>query len=274
MAVDFKKLFADTTKYPDTIQLQLGDATVSLGDLRQYDASAGGALQAELKLQQDALAADRLKLEKAGEQVAQTYLALEAEKARLAGAQPPPAASTDPLARYEADEVFRPVVTHMRGIEAQNKAALEAVTSKLDQVVKSIAQMGTTYMGDKARMDFSAIPTDDPVRPKDLTLDSLYKFAVERQVYDRNNLPDLREAYNRLTADARHTYDIAAAEQRGRDAATLEAREGAMLPRPSSGLPALPEGMKPPINIGDAFGKAASDKDLWKQINMATGSLQ
>lgn len=265
MAYDFKKLFADKAKYPDTLEIQVGEATVSLADLREYDASVGGELQKQMKALQD----DRAKLETASQRVAQTYIDLEAQRRTLEATPAALPTNADPLAKYEADEVFRPVVQHMRGIESKQQAALDKVTQQLDQVVKSIAQMGTTYMGDKARMDYSAIPADDPVRPKDLSLDALYKFAVEQRVYDQNNLPDLRTAYKKLTADARAIHNVEEARRDERAKVLQELQEGAMLPRPTSGMPALPEGMKPPLNMQDAFSKAGQDKDMWKQINNA-----
>ena len=54
--IDFKKIFANRDKYPDTMKFTLGDgAEVSLADLREYDASVGGDLRKEL---------DRQRLEK------------------------------------------------------------------------------------------------------------------------------------------------------------------------------------------------------------------
>jgi hypothetical protein len=269
--IDFKKIFANRDKYPDTMKFTLGDgAEVSLADLREYDASVGGDLRKELDRQRLELDADRTKVTEAGNRVAQMYVDLEAQRRALPVATTP---NADPLAKYAEDEVFRPVVQHMRQIEEGYKGELKSVTEKLDQVVRSISQMGATYMGDKALNEFSSLPANDPVRPPNLTLDSLYKYAVEQGVYDRNKLPDLREAYNKLTSDARHKHEITAAEQRGREAERQDRAENAMLPRPNGGMPALPEGFKPPINMQDAFARAATDKDLWKQINTASGVM-
>jgi len=278
MPTDFKKIFADKTKYPDTMKLVLGDGVeVTLAELRDYDASVGQALSKELETQRKALEVEQTKVATATQNVAQMWANLEEQRKALAAQMSqntPQPTSNNPLQKYEEDDVFRPVMQHIHGIESKTETALKDVTSKLDQVVKSIAQMGSTYMGDKARMDFNSLPADDPVRPKDLNLDTLYKFAVERSIYDRNNLPDLREAYSRLTADARHQHELAEARKDERNKVESEIREGAMLPRPVSGLPPVPEGFKPPINMADAFSRAGSDRELWKNINIASGLLQ
>lgn len=268
---DFKKLFADTNKYPDTMTFKIGDAEVSLGDMRQYDALYDGALKTELQKQQAALEADKGKVNEASNKVAKMFVDLQQKEAllqeKMKQTQPQP--NADPLAQYADDPVFKPVVSRMSAIEQKLQDSLKAVDDKLQQLTQATAQMGTTMLGEKARIDFSALPTDDPDRPKDLTLDSLYKLAVEQRIYDGNNLPDLRAAYDRLTAPARQARQIKEAEQKGREAAMREIQEGAMLPRPVSGLPPLPEGYKPPVSMEDAFRQAGSDRDMWKQINTA-----
>lgn len=276
MSVDFKKLFADKAAYGDDLKITLANGNeLTLGDLRAYNAQTGGELQKELDRQKADLDNRAQTLKKAEEKTANLFIELESQRKALEasnggnGGKPTPA---DPLERYERDEVFGPVVKSMREQNATLSTKLDEVTKNLDKVVKSVASMGTTYMGDKARNDFAALPADDPVRPKDLSLDSLYKFAVERRIYDSNNIPDVKEAYATLTRDARHKHEVAEAEKRGREARDREIAEGAMLPRPVSGLPPLPEGVKPPINMADAFAKAGTDKDMWRGIMTESGA--
>jgi len=265
---NFKQLFADRTKYSDDIKFTLGDAEVTLGDLRAYDSEVGGELQKQLK----DLEARESKLQAASENVAKMWIDIEAQRKQLDGTNKGTPGNDDPLAKYSKDEVFGPVVGYMRNVEEGYKKQLGDLSGKLDSLTKSIAQMGATYMGDRASQDFSAIPEDDPVRPKDLTMDKLYKFAVENRIYDRNNLPDMKDAYKRLTSDARHAYELEQARAEERRKVQEELAEGAMLPRPMSGLPALPEGMKPAANLQEAFSKAATDRDMWKQV-LSTTSL-
>lgn len=279
---DFTRLMKDEKAFGDDLMIRVGDSDVPLGDLRAYNEQTGGDLAAELDRRAQALAVDQGKVQQASEAVAKLYTDLEAQKAAFAQERThqPLAPGSDPLAAYEADPVFGPVMKQLKTVESGYKSEFGEMSKKLDQVVRSIAQMGTTYMGDKATKDFSDIMSkDDPVRPKDLNLDSLYKFAVEQRVYDRNNLPDLKTAYERLTAPQRHTYEVQQAEQRGREAMQREINEGAMLPRPVSGLPPLPEGFKPPRNLNDAMSRAGQDRDLFKEIMNAStpilgGSIQ
>ena len=277
--VDFSKLFADTKAIPDDFVVKVGDAEYTMADIREYDKQRGGEVQAALESEQEQLKKDKAALQTASERVAKTYIELEAEKQRLVGAKPADATGGDPLAAYEADQVFAPVVKQLRKVEAEHSAALKAIDDKMKKIVESVGQMGVTYMGDKATRDFADIMAqEDPVRPKDLNLDALYKIAVEQRIYDRNNLPDIRKTYDNLTRDARHQHELKAAEARGRESLAREQQEAAMLPMPSGVHPSARQGAEMPKNLNDAFGKAGQDRELWKAVNQPTliggGSIQ
>lgn len=273
--VDFAKLFADRNALADDTVVKLGDAEVTIGDLRAYDEARGGELAAELKRQQDQLKTDQAKLNAASENVAKLYIELEAARKQLPTGTPATTAVTDPYANYESDQVFGPLVKALRSEQSSHKSALEALTANVDKIAKSVAAMGTTYMGDKAARDFADLMAkDDPVRPKDLSLDSLYRTAMERRILDSNNLPDIKRTYNELTRDARHAHELEQARADERAKVAREAAEGAMLPRPGTG----PFGPRPatgeaPKNLNDAFAKASNDRELWQQVSNASSPI-
>ena len=277
--LDFATLFKDTKAFPDDFVIKLGDNDVTMGDLRAYDVERGGELQAELQRQQAQLAEDQRKLQTASERVAKTFIDLEREKASLAsngGTHQPSAA--DPMAAYENDQVFGPMLKYVRSVESTISSNLKQQNEKLETLVKSIGQMGVTYMGDKAASDFKAImQRDDPVRPANLTLDTLYKLAVEGRHLDRNNLPDLNAAYDTLTRDARHKHELEQARADERTKIERERQEAAMLPMPSIGGNRPPAEAQP-VNLNDAINKASQDRELWKTINtpqlIGGGSMQ
>jgi hypothetical protein len=270
---DLAKLFSDPNAVPDDFEIKLGDAVVTMGDIRAYDAQRGGDVLAEVKRQQAALASEKAELQKASERVADTYVKLEAEKLRLAGVAPTTVTTTnDPLAAYEKDPVFGPVMQHMKSRETALEAATKALDAKLDAVNKLVGQVGMSVTNEKATRDFREIMSgDDPVRPTDISLDSLYKLAVERNIRDRAGLPDIKTAYNELTRDARHKHELEQARADERTKIETERAEAAMLPMPGIG----PNGRRgasaepPAKNLNDAFSKAGNDREMWKEISTA-----
>jgi hypothetical protein len=277
--VDLKALFNDPKLVPDDFKVTLPNgAEVTMHDLRLYDSMRGGELQADLVKAQEELKAGQAQLRQSSEQVAKMFVDLQAKEAALAAA--PPAAgpaSADPMAAYNNDQLFGPVMTRINGIETKFDTALKTLTDKLTQSVNAIGQMGQTYMGERAMAtykDIMARQEPEGIRPRDLSLDGLFKYTVDNRIYDRNNLPDLNAAYERMTQPARHAHELKQAEERGVAAERQRVQDQAMLPRPSIGGPKPPEGVEVARNLNDAINRAANDTDLWKQINSTPGSVQ
>jgi hypothetical protein len=272
MKIDFAKLFADPNTVSDDVVIKLGDAEFTMADIRAYDAQRGGEILAEVKRQQAQLATERGELQKANEAVANTFIALEAEKKRLATTTPSATTVVDPLANYESDAVFGPVVKELRAVTARQTETQKAIDARLEQLNKLVGQVGVSVTNEKASRDFREIMAgDDPVRPVDLSIDNLYKLAVERNIRDRAGLPDIKTAYNELTRDARHKQELAQARADERTKIETERAEAAMLPMPGLGGGGRQPNATPPArNMSDAFSKAAGDKDMWKEVHTAT----
>lgn len=268
--IDIKTLFSDTKKFPDSYVIKLdNDAEIDLGTLRAFDASRGGEVQADLSRQQKALEAERKKLEQSATQVAQLYVNLEDKAQKLAATPSASAATADPLADYEADPNWAPVIKAIR----TQQSHVDAITTKFDDTVKklvdSIGKMGLTYVNDRGRSQFNEIVArKDPYTPKDLSYDALYKFAIDNRKLDASGMPDLHKAYDDMTSQARFDHAVKEAEKRGAESKEREIRESAMLPSPGAGgrQPVAGAEVVNVKNIDDAFKQAAGDKSLWRTI--------
>lgn len=268
--LDFARLFADPKNAE--LSVKLGDAEFTIADLVEYDKQRGGEVMAEIKRQQADLEKQRNELATASTKVAETYVELEAEKRKLASQRPTNTTVEDPLAAYERDEVLGPVVKSLRTQQSNLEKLQADLSTKLDAINKNLGAQGVALVTSKAARDFADImQQEDPVRPKDLSLEALHKIAVERRMYDRSNMPDIKAAYNELTRDARHAHELEAAREDERNKIAAEQAEAAMLPIPGIHNARQQQGAEPPAkNLNDAFAKARVDKDMWKEVNTAT----
>lgn len=260
MPVDFKKLLTDKKAFPDDFKITLADGgEVSLSDLRAYNDSVGGELQKELERQRKELAAERTKIDKASSEIANMYVELERERAAL-----PKVNSNrveDPLDQYRDDPIAQQLKAFRDDIRNQ---LTELKDKELKSLKQSIAEMGVTYLNDRARGEFAEI-SKDPDFSDDLTLEGLYKHAVDRGWKEKNGVPNLKRAYEDVIGPKRVERQIKEAKETAIREYEERKKAEALLPRPAgSGLrTGLPEGVKAPKNLNDAINLAAQDASIW-----------
>ena len=106
--LDFKKLFKDAAKYPDSLKIKIGDdSEVELGVLRAWNTENEGALVTELESQRKVLAAESTKIDAARKEVAAQYLSVMDLKKQVEGQAPVPPTTTpaDPYASIGDDPI-------------------------------------------------------------------------------------------------------------------------------------------------------------------------
>src|SRR5215472_3194105 len=172
---EMEKLFKDSKTYSDDLVLDLGGgASLTLGELRQFNTETGGDLLKQVEAERLKLAEDRGKVQKASEEVANLYLALEDQKKKIA--QNKPAAAADPLADLMSTDPLAKLVAEMR---EENKRNYDLLKGELEKTNKNLIQAGRTYMNDYAQTEFEKIKSD-PDFDSDINLDGVFDYAVKR----------------------------------------------------------------------------------------------
>lgn len=263
--LDFKKLFKDTEKYPDTMEIQMGDQKMNLGVLRAWNTEHEGELVQELESRRKALQADSHKVDQARQEVANMYLDLEEQRRKLAASpEPKSGKEADPLAEYEQDPIAGGLAKLVREQNQNYMAELKAIREENKKLIASQEKMGLAYMGDRARQDYASLAKEPDFDLKDSSLDinNLWKTALDNGYKDHAGIPDIKKAFKTLTEEKRTARLIKEAEERGRAAAADEARMSAMMPRPSNGRPV---GEQAPAykDIDGALNAALNDKNIW-----------
>jgi hypothetical protein len=271
---DLSSVLKDKTKFADDLEVQVGDQKVTLGDVRAWDLANAGAVQRSLEADRKALDVERAKVQKAADTVTQMYVQMEDERKKML-TNPPAreAKNTDPLADYDDDPVIGPLAKYLK---SANQTVLDRLdkleNEKLATINKSLVDMGTTYMTDRAAREFDELMSrEDPVKPKDLSLESLYKYAVDNNIRDaRTKIPSIKNAYDQMTAPQRHEHQLKEAREQGRKDAMEESRRAAILPRPTGPVGQVGKGSAAkdlPKNLDQAIAKAAEDVAIWSGGN-------
>jgi hypothetical protein len=267
--MSWKQVLDDKSKYPDDLKLNINGLEVSVGDLRAANAQREAALK-----ERETLADQKIN------EAATFYSDLVKQQDELAKKQSTAQASvTQPAAggqgltweQLKADPLFKPVAQQL---EDAQKAAVEA--KKLAEEQAKQYQQGYAWALNHAwKRDFESIGERDP----NIDLKAVLKFAVDEKVTDEAGVPDVRKAYDRMTAGKRQEAAIAKAREEG----LREGQQKALLasiPKPGlSGLRSAPETGQAPKAYGsldEALAAAKQDPDLMGQLSaaIATDSLQ
>src|SRR5208283_163265 len=149
--IDLSTILKDAKNYPDDMEITLANgAVLELGSIREYDAATQGSVQAELEKERKSLAADRTKLEKANNEVAQMYVSLEQEKAKIEELkkgikQENPHASKDDLTDLlEADPVYSRLNKRYGELESKLDAIGKNLDTKFGQITSTLNEVGQT----------------------------------------------------------------------------------------------------------------------------------
>lgn len=269
-------ILKDTKNYPDDMEIPFGNGVMTLGAFRAYDQATRGELQTALERDRKELEAERKKLDAASQSVAKLYVDVEKQRGELetraselqqhAAHKGSTGSASDPL-----EEVLNndPVYQRLSKSIASYDEKLKALDKKLDEgfgrVSSTLNEVGSTYLQERYEKDYDGIMArEDAARPKDLSLEGLYKYATDNSIKRKNGIIDLNRAYEQLTQPARMKLEIEKAREQGRAEAIKERDLNNMMPKPTQGLtiPGLDniiQGRNAPKNLDEAFAAAAQD---------------
>lgn len=285
---DLKNLFSDKKSFPDTMEITLGNgATVTLADLRAYNDSVGGELQASYESKAANLNKEFQKVNAASERLA--FIISEMQQGRLpedaeALGFKLPAPPTDKrttrgkgeeFADYESDPYMKPLLNTVNEL----KTALSERDKKIESLTKNMSQASLTFINRELQREYEALPMKDlgDKVGDDLSLQNLTKYAVENNMLTRDKLPNIRRAFDDIAGPKLTEKRMKEAEERGYKKRDAELADS-MLPFPGagSGRHALtePKGPKPVETKGkraeqilsESLSNAMKDSDMWKSI--------
>lgn len=271
LPVDLSKVFNDKTGFPDDYSITLPNgAELTMADLRAWNEESGGALKAEMakvSKEWDKIKAEQEKVTKASQSVAQMFLDLEEQKKQLA--HQPQGHRADPF-----DELVEsdPLAKHVKAIRDEVKAQMDALREENKKLYKSMGQMGQTYMNDLARAEFDHL-RNDPDFSSDLTLEGVFDYAVKQGIKRSDGIPDVKRAYEQLTAPKRQERLTKEAVSKAREQWEEEAKKSA-LGMPPKGMPnqgfgpmrgpsSVGDMNKPPRNLREAIARGAQDPTIF-----------
>lgn len=271
--IDFRKLFKDTSKYPDSLKIKIGDdSELELGVLRAWNNDNEGALVSELESQRRALTAEADKIDKARREVATQYLDVMELKSKYEGKTPPDKRQdpTDPYDGLTDDPIAGKLAQLVKSQSAQYDVQLKAIREDNKKLLDAIGKMGVTYMNDRAGQDYATLASDPDFDAKDesLSQQKLYEAAVRNGHRDAAGIPDIRKAYREATSDKRVARLVKEAREDERKKVGEETRHQAMLPRPSGPRPAGAEAPQYK-NLDGALTAALEDKAIWNAAGEA-----
>lgn len=258
------ELFKNKSKFSDELVIDLGDgASMTLGDLRAFNDEMGGSLAEQMKTEKAKLDAERSKVTKAAEEVANLYLNLEEEKKKLSATKP--VINEDPWTSLADD----PLAKVMKGFMEEVRGELKSTKDELGKVTKNLSEAGRTYMNDLARNQFESLRSD-PDFSDEVKLDSLYDYAIKNGIKRSDGIPDLKKAFRDVTSERRTERLVKEASEKAVEAYKAEERKKAFMPPPGAHSgPLSPrdssagDPKQPPRTIREAVARAAQDPTIF-----------
>lgn len=274
----------DNKALDDGMVVQIGEHSLTVGELRSMDAETGGESTAELQKQlkdiesrennlvtaQGALASTlQLAADKLGvgidDLIAGNLDSVQPKRGGKTSSGDAPDANEDPLSAI--DPAVLAALEKKFGV-----AEVKATAAKLEKELKDTRQaLGIALkvnMDDHYERTFRESSKDIPAGVK-LDLQSVLKYADDNQLKDKTGRYNVQKAINDLTLEARHKADIEAAEQRGIERGRLGAA-AASAARPGANRAEL---LKPPVDdkgrthtIEHQLQAALADSDIQKML--------
>lgn len=204
-----KDILSNSEEYPDDEEITVKGVKVKVGDLREYQKQESEATMAQVREQLAQMQAREQQLMQQAEDVA----ALQAQLQEQQGAQTGQKTLLEQLADLakgpskktmmdlDSDEFFGPAVKTVR----EMAQAREALQKELADLRKQATDVISYFTRRQLQNDYAALGE----KPPDVNLQKLVDHATKRQYRDEMGYPDLRRAYDDMTAPQRAKADRA-----------------------------------------------------------------
>jgi len=210
---DLNEILKDKKGYPDAMELQIGAATMTVGQLRAHEEATGQSIQSQLA----EVAAQKAELAKAQEQVVQLWTDMNANR-------PAPAAepTRSQTMNWREDPFFAPVAKDYSSIEGQLKQ-LNDNYGKVQQAIASAVK----YVADRfIENDYRSLPEDFR---KETPLEKAVRTAQEAKYFDQGGLPAVNRVYEEWARPRTEERIRKEAYDKARKDVELETRQAAVV---------------------------------------------
>jgi hypothetical protein len=248
----FAEILKDEATYPDTAEIQLGDAKIPLGQIRDMS-------RADRKLitdQLEALTRERNEVKDLATKAADMYnRAVESEKANEKQAQP---------SDFDKDIWWEPVRNKLTPLEKK----LEELSAALERQNKSVEQAAMIWAQDRWEGQYAK--AKDRLKGdkyKDWTYEKVRDYAATNKHLDKYGFPSIDIAVDKITEEDRMETLRKEAYEEGLKQGQTKARLASMA-RPTSSAPAKKQeaGLDPSKNFDDLGEKVMEDPELRQML--------
>lgn len=245
---ELNDLIRDKQKYPDNLEIPVGEAKFTLGQLRAHQEATGQSVQQQLA----EIEKERAALGKAQEQVVELWTKVQAERTTVPE-KTAPQATTD----WRTDPFFAPLAKDYGNVEGQ----LKVLNDNYGKVQQAMAA-AVKYVADRfIENEYRSLPEDFR---KETPLDKAVREAQEKKYFDQGGVPAVSRVYEEWarprTEDRirKEAYDKARADVERESAA---AKVVSMKPGFVGASPGG-EGKPPSKDFSEALSKAFQDPEI------------
>jgi hypothetical protein len=265
---DLKTFLEDSKQYPDNTPIRIGEVEIPLGSLRSLNASERSTLEDKLKgadeTQKRVSAREKEVLDLAGK-AQSAYEA--AELARKTATTQPRPTGEDPF----SDPWLAPV---KEALSARDKT-IEALQNQLKSVGTTVANAAAIYFDDRWEREYNSL--DFGKRDKKPTRDELIEFAKTNNLTDRNKIPSISAAWQKMSEADRLNDTREQARQEGIEEGRRIAMAGRIQPPgvsgPGQGASAGSKGKVVDGQLPDIYAEAMEDPELRSMIERLPAGL-
>lgn len=267
-----QELIADATKYPDTLEIPVGDQKIPLGTLRAYQKEIEG----RVKEKEEGLSKQQQELMGLSEKASTLYSQLEQERGKLAEEMKKVTARVEPGEDIDNDVFWKPVAKRLKAMEETQKKIEDnqkALGTAMSRSAEIWAEERWTNQYDSAK---ERLAKSKSTKDAGWDYEKLKKYATENKIVDRWGLPSVGGAIEKLTEADRLAESAEEAFQRGLKEGQMRARL-ASSPRPTSSgggdLKPADAGPKldPSKNFEDLGDAVAQDAELMEMLAQIQG---
>jgi hypothetical protein len=244
---DLNEILKDKKQYPDAMELQIGAATMTVGQLRAHEEATGQSIQSQLA----EVAAQKAELARAQEEVVKVWTDMNAN--RPAPVSEPQRSQT---MNWREDPFFAPVAKDYGTLEGQ----LKQVNEQYGNVQKAIAA-AVKYVADRfIENDYRSLPEDFR---KETPLEKAVRSAQEAKYFDAGGLPAINRVYEEWARPRTEERIRKEAYDKARKDVELESRQAAVVSmKPGFVGQTTSQAKAPHKDFSEALATAFNDPEI------------
>jgi len=227
----FEEVIADSTKFPDNLEIEVAGTKIPLGSLRAVNKAERDRLSAEISTvskERENLTAKQNEALRLAQEAATIKEQIEADAARRQQVN----TGADP---FETDPFYAPVSKKLQGLQDKYDKTMQKLEAAVENLNKTTTSMASIWAEDRWDSEYEQITHSVPEDKRSAipSRKELLEFAAKEKILDRHNLPSIRKAWEKKTEAQRMTETAEEARQKGIEEGKRMAF-AARIPKPST----------------------------------------